>query len=350
MNSDGSIIAAPIGLGSFAHVWAGAKATHAVAGGKYWFEFTVLELMEAKLKDDFGLAVHCCRVGWSTAETKPDLLGDDETSFAFESNRGKKLHNQEFQDYGEGFTKDDTIGCFLDLEQSTISFSKNGVWFGVAFTLPDALKGKPLYPHICLRNMKIKINFGAKVANSPVPQGYQWLENIKTDHALAPPNPLDRPDCEVVFLVGLTLAGKTTWSKKYVQEHDDSHIYILGQQAIYERMKPWLITDESKGSIKKKEKYTETLATLQAAAASGFAPFLKLVSTNPPRHYVLDAPNITEKIRTKRSEYFQGFGKKMAVVIVPSDEELKKRTAKKKEKKNKLQTTITHYPTNRRCF
>jgi len=214
MNSDGSIIAAPIGLGSFAHVWAGAKATHAVAGGKYWFEFTVLELMEAKLKDDFGLAVHCCRVGWSTAETKPDLLGDDETSFAFESNRGKKLHNQEFQDYGEGFTKDDTIGCFLDLEQSTISFSKNGVWFGVAFTLPDTLKGKPLYPHICLRNMKIKINFGAKVANSPVPQGYQWLENIKTDHALAPPNPLDRPDCEVVFLVGLTLAGKTTWSKK----------------------------------------------------------------------------------------------------------------------------------------
>jgi len=213
LNGDGSIIAAPIGLESFTHVWAGAKATHAVSGGKYWFEFTVLELLEVKIKDDLGLPTHSCRVGWSTSETKPDLLGDDETSFAFESNRGRKLHNQEFQDYGEGFTKDDTIGCFLDLEQSTISFSKNGVWFGVAFTLPDSLKGKPLFPHLCLKNVKIKINFGAKVANSPVPQGYQWIESIKTEHALAP-NPLDKPDCEVVFLVGLSLAGKTTWAKK----------------------------------------------------------------------------------------------------------------------------------------
>jgi len=319
MNTDGSITAAPIGQGSFVHVWSGGKATHAIAGGKYWFEFTVLELMDVKIKDDLGLPAHSCRVGWSTVETKPDLLGDDETSFAFESNRGRKLHNQEFQDYGEGFTKDDTIGCFLDLEQSTISFSKNGVWFGVAFTLPDALKGKPLFPHLTLKNMKVKINFGAKVANSPVPQGYQWMENIKTEHALAPPNPLDRPDCEVVFLVGLTLSGKTTWAKKYVQEHDDSHIYILGQQAIYERMKPWLIPDESK-SLKKNHKYTETIATLQAAAASGFGPFLKLVPTNPARHYVIDAPNLAEKVRTKRLEYFQGFGKKMAVVVVPSDE------------------------------
>jgi len=69
------------------------------------------------------------------------------------------------------------------------------------------------------------------------------------------------------------------------------------------------------------------MTALQEAASTGFDPFLKLVATHP-RHYVFDAPNLTEKVRNKRLALFQGYGKKMAVVVVPKDEDLKTRQKK----------------------
>jgi len=63
----------------------------------------------------------------------------------------------------------------------------------------------------------VKINFGAKVASSPVPQGYQWLEAIKEEHTIVSTPPLERSDCHAIFLVGLPLSGKTTWAKKIYQ-------------------------------------------------------------------------------------------------------------------------------------
>ena len=38
--------------------------------------------------------------------------------------------------YGEYWKKGDTVGCLIDLEESTLTFSLNGIIFQTAFSLP----------------------------------------------------------------------------------------------------------------------------------------------------------------------------------------------------------------------
>lgn len=78
------------------------------------------------------------------------VTGKDKYGFGF-GGTGKKSNNNQFTDYGRSFTLNDTIGCLLDLDNYTISFSKNGERFGKAFDIPDQLKNVPLYPAVVLK-------------------------------------------------------------------------------------------------------------------------------------------------------------------------------------------------------
>ena len=53
------------------------------------------------------------------------ISGKDQFGFGF-GGTGKKSHGGNFDSYGTAFGKGDTMGCFLDLEEYTIAFSKNG--------------------------------------------------------------------------------------------------------------------------------------------------------------------------------------------------------------------------------
>lgn len=128
--------------------WHGCRATKGVQNsGKYYYE--------AKITDE-GL----CRVGWSTLQASLDL-GTDKNGFGF-GGTGKKSNNKQFDNYGESFGKNDVIGCKLDLDSGKISFSKNGVDLGVAFTIPQQIQRMPLFPSVCLKNAEITFNFGTK--------------------------------------------------------------------------------------------------------------------------------------------------------------------------------------------
>ncbi len=43
---------------------------------------------------------------------------------------GKKSNKKQFDTYGDSYGKGDTIGCFINCDQGTISFSKNGTDLG----------------------------------------------------------------------------------------------------------------------------------------------------------------------------------------------------------------------------
>ena len=113
-----------------------------------------------------------CRVGWSTQQASLELgnhfsyqssqwlyllVGKDRFGFGF-GGTGKKSWNNQFDTYGEvsnwytvsnslslslslslflslslslslkSFGKDDTIGCYIDLQENQISYSKNGTF------------------------------------------------------------------------------------------------------------------------------------------------------------------------------------------------------------------------------
>eukprot|EP00941_MAST-03F_sp_MAST-3F-sp1_P001199 g1199.t1 len=140
--------------------WGGVRCTAGVLKGKYCFE--------AKVND--GL----CRVGWSTLAARFDL-GYDKHGFGY-GGTAKKATQKNFQDYGEVYDAGDVITCYLDMDSGEISFSRNGKWLGVAFSLPKKFKG-PVYPALCLKNAEISVNFGAKPWMFPIEKGFKGLSS-----------------------------------------------------------------------------------------------------------------------------------------------------------------------------
>ncbi|CAG9464204.1 unnamed protein product [Pedinophyceae sp. YPF-701] len=140
--------------------WSGGRGSTGVCKGKAYFEATVR---------DEGL----CRVGWSTKAASLEL-GTDKHGFGF-GGTGKASHAKQFLDYGEAYGLNDTIGCLLDCDSGTVSFSKNGTDLGVAFEIPGHLKGQTFYPAVCLKNAEIGFNFGATQLRSQPPAGYVAL-------------------------------------------------------------------------------------------------------------------------------------------------------------------------------
>ncbi|GAB4816240.1 hypothetical protein N2152v2_003286 [Parachlorella kessleri] len=146
--------------------WAGGRGTVGAFSGKVYYEATVA---------DEGL----CRVGWATQAAVLDV-GTDKQSFGF-GGTGKKSHARQFDDYGAAYGLNDTIGCLLDCEGGTISYTKNGRDLGVAFQIPKHLQGQALYPAICLKNAELAVNFGAAPFKFGPPPGYLGLAAAPRD-------------------------------------------------------------------------------------------------------------------------------------------------------------------------
>ncbi|CAH8653966.1 unnamed protein product [Schistosoma haematobium] len=143
--------------------WQGCRSNHGIRGlGRFYFEVTPIE--------STGL----WRVGWSTDDGNLIVgtdqygfgYGADNEGFGLNGQQGKRIHCDEIENYGEAFSKDDVIGCFLDTIEHTIKWSKNGLEFGDAYRIPSELLHSKnltaLYPTVSLLNSTLELNFGDK--------------------------------------------------------------------------------------------------------------------------------------------------------------------------------------------
>jgi ATP-dependent RNA helicase DDX1 len=111
-------------------MWNGARSTKGVKGkgqlimirfllisfillGRYYFEVTPT--------DTNGIV----RMGWSVPAAQLDL-GTDNQGFGY-GGTGKKSFAKQFDDYGETFGANDTVGSLIDLDQMKIRYFKNGL-------------------------------------------------------------------------------------------------------------------------------------------------------------------------------------------------------------------------------
>ncbi|XP_042215593.1 ATP-dependent RNA helicase Ddx1-like [Homarus americanus] len=147
--------------------WQGVRCTKAVTGkGKYYYEALV---------SDEGL----CRVGWATPTASLDL-GTCKSGFGY-GGTGKKSNCKQFDEYGESFGLKDVIGCYLNLDNMEIHFSKNGVDLGKAFTLRSEFKNSVFHPSLVLKNAEMSFNFGATSFKHPPKAGYIALCEASKD-------------------------------------------------------------------------------------------------------------------------------------------------------------------------
>ncbi|KAK0411652.1 hypothetical protein QR680_005766 [Steinernema hermaphroditum] len=129
-----------------------AEATYAVTTGKWYFEFEVLS-------DGY------MRIGWMDVSAPPDTkLGVDDRSYGFDGYLGKKWH-QGAEVYGKESKVGDIVGCFLDLNDRTISFSLNGELLldpsGSEMAFDNVIPGEGFVPAMTIgAGQKAKLNFG----------------------------------------------------------------------------------------------------------------------------------------------------------------------------------------------
>ncbi|KAK6024413.1 SPRY domain protein, partial [Ostertagia ostertagi] len=129
-----------------------AEATYAVSSGKWYFEFEIL-------------TAGFMKIGWMDVGASPEIqLGHDDRGYAFDGYLGRKWH-QGAESYGKEWKIGDVVGCFLDLNDRTISFSLNGELLldpsGSEMAFDNVLCGDGLVPAMSLGSgQRGRLNFG----------------------------------------------------------------------------------------------------------------------------------------------------------------------------------------------
>ncbi|EDV19621.1 uncharacterized protein TRIADDRAFT_61890 [Trichoplax adhaerens] len=312
--------------GGFAYLWGGIRATYGAKSGKVFYEIKILQFSSVELPDP-ETHKNALRVGWSV-DSPYFQLGEDKYSYGFGSS-GKAATTSNFFSYGKEFGVGDVIGCYLDLESepSTVGFMKNGEDLGSAFQLAVDLSGKALFPHIYLKNARVQVNFGneGEIWYNP-PDGYSYIGGLRPDQLeRAVTGPTKDDDCEVLMMIGLPGAGKTTWAEKHSKDNPDKRFYVLGTNLIMERMR---VT-----GLQRKYNYQGRFQELISLSTECLGKLFE-VAGRMKRNYILDQTNVYASAQKNKMRWFAGFRKK-AIIVVPRHDELQKRSSIQKEKENK---------------
>lgn len=149
---------------AFVGYWFGS--TWAISSGKWYWEFVVtsgtcdIELGIVTPDRDFSSSLSNSSGG---------------QAYIYKSNNGQKASNSTFSAYGATYTVNDVIGVALDADNGTLTFYKNGVSQGTAFSSIGAGPWVPAAANTTGNTMSLYFNFGQRPYSYAAPSGYKAL-------------------------------------------------------------------------------------------------------------------------------------------------------------------------------
>ncbi|KAG8448808.1 hypothetical protein GDO86_015762 [Hymenochirus boettgeri] len=319
----------PLTIEGFAYLWSGARATHGVRAGRVCFEMKINEEIAVGHLPSSEPDPHVVRIGWSL-DSCSTQLGEEPFSYGY-GGTGKKSTNSRFDNYGETFGENDVIGCYIDFETRgdiEISFSKNGHPLGMAFQVRrETIGGQALFPHILVKNCAVEFNFGQR----PEPfccglPGFTFIQHVPTfDRVRGSEPPKNKGECEILMMVGLPGAGKTTWAAKHAAANPSKKYNILGTNAIMEKMRVM--------GLRRQRNYAGRWDMLIQQATKCLNRLIQIAARRK-RNYILDQTNVYGTAQRRKMRPFEGFCRK-AVIICPTDLDLQDRIIKRTDEEGK---------------
>ncbi|EYB85460.1 hypothetical protein Y032_0297g1722 [Ancylostoma ceylanicum] len=336
---DNDWIIDPDNQDGLALVWGGVRSTHGIKWSlqrmdtsecengsdqdslkSIVFQVKITDLLPTRHLPFDELDPNDIRVGFSL-RSAPLVLGEYPGSYCFTS-LGKRANNNLFTDYGEPFTVGDVVTAHMDFEKGNITFWKNNECLGEAFSNIVIPEDEALYPHICVKNCRVSVNFGT------FPGGEEewisrpeWvfpnaLRSSQTERAPVPPE--SKSDCTVLMMVGLPSVGKTTWVRRYIREHPSEHWTLISADTILASMKV--------NGVSRNSSHIGRWDMVLGLVGKARNRLLSLAARRR-RNYILDFTNCDPDTRKKRLALFEGFFRQ-CVTIVPSDEVMQQRHAR----------------------
>ncbi|XP_076292706.1 uncharacterized protein LOC143214958 [Lasioglossum baleicum] len=330
IDKEGFFTATPMHNDGFSHMWAGARASYGFLHGKVYYEAKIVDLCPIDTENEEK--PYILRVGWSTPYTSMQL-GEEKFSYGYDS-IGRKLTNNQFEDYGLQFGKDDVVGCYLDAtseDNIVLSYTVNGKDQGTAFNITKSeLCDKALFPHILSKNCSFACNFGQENPwAEEVLEGYMSIGNMDSQSKIpGPRRPTKKEECEVIMMCGLPACGKTTWATKHAAGQPYKMYNILGLGSLIDKIKD--------SDLSHKENNNYPWEVLIDKCTRVLDKLLELAPTRR-RNYILDQTNVYPSAQRRKMKTFGGYQRK-AIVLVPSEEEYKSRVAKHKPVEGKEPT------------
>uniref|UniRef100_A0A4X2K6C8 Heteroous nuclear ribonucleoprotein U like 1 n=1 Tax=Vombatus ursinus TaxID=29139 RepID=A0A4X2K6C8_VOMUR len=319
----------PLTIEGFAYLWSGARASYGVRRGRVCFEMKINEEISVKHLPSTEPDPHVVRIGWSL-DSCSTQLGEEAFSYGY-GGTGKKSTNSRFENYGDTFAENDVIGCFADFEcghEIELSFTKNGKWLGIAYRIQkDALGGQALYPHVLVKNCAVEFNFGQRREPycSIIP-GFTFIQHVPVGERIrGTVGPKSKADCEILMMVGLPAAGKTTWAVKHAAANPSKKYNILGTNAIMDKMRVM--------GLRRQRNYAGRWDVLIQQATQCLNRLIQ-IAARKKRNYILDQTNVYGSAQRRKMRPFEGFQRK-AIVICPTDEDLKDRTIRRTDEEGK---------------
>ncbi|ESO85822.1 hypothetical protein LOTGIDRAFT_52845, partial [Lottia gigantea] len=315
----------------FCFTWAGARSTHGVCTGKVFYEVHITENLPVNFGHDHNETnPHVLRVGWSV-DSSSFQLGEEPMSYGY-GGTGRFSVNSKFSVYGESFGAGDVIGAMLDLDSSpaTISYMKNGTWLGVAMPIHDYQVGNDkmaLFPHILSKNSRFRVNFGQIDPWFPPPRGYTYIDKLPTYQRVRGLQEPDRfEDCEMIMIVGLPGAGKTSWGINMEKKHPEKRYNIIGSDTLIDRMKVM--------GLPRKRNYHGRWEVLIDKSMKCLNRLFR-IACKKKRNYILDQTNVYASARKRKMKDFQKFYR-IAAVLQPDNTELEMRSYKRTHEDGKF--------------
>lgn len=147
--------------------------------------------------------------------------------------------------------------------------------------------------------------------------GYLYTSKTPIDLLVkGPRRPETRAECEVIMMIGLPGAGKSHWALEKSAANPEKRYTLLGSKHLLERMKIQGVARKPGSGPGRWEKLIELcnrgLLTLNEIACQR------------RRNYILDQPHVYISDQRRKMRVYGDF-KRIAVIVVPNEEEYKRR-------------------------